>query len=353
MVVKNEAPRIRTTLESARGTVDSWVVLDTGSTDGTVGIVDQFLCENGGGPGLFIVDKFAGYAPARNHAFKLHEENPNPACWTLTLSSDETLHGGDALRSFLASYTGPETAFNVELHTEGATCLSARVRHTGSDWWYEGAVHEQLVDRVAQRDATSLPTIPGVYIEHHATDPERRLRRMRDFDVPALTREIDDPATEPARRAQSVALLAQTYDALAAAGGERSAHDAVLALGYYGWRAEMGGDEGQVEFARLHFLDVANRIGLYEWEEMNRRLGGFLAKYPRRPEAHLMLAAHTARRNVSAAMDSAMAAAQVAADVKGKPAQGMPVDPSCEWKAWQLVAECARALGDVGRMREA
>lgn len=357
LAVRNEAASVLRTLESARGAVDSWLALDTGSTDDTRKIVGRFLIENAGGPGLFV-EPFTDYAAIRNRAFALLAVHPNPAHWSLSLSADETLHGGAALRSFLAAYDGPDTAFNVRLLTEGASCLSARVRRTGSHWWYEGAVHEQLVDRVAQRDATSLPTIPGVYIEHRATDPERRLRRLREFDVPALTREIDDPAAEPARRAQSVALLAQTHEALASAGGEQGRHHAVLALGYYAW-ASMGGDPAQVEHAQLHFLDVANRLGIFEWEEMNRRLGAFLARNPRRPEVHLMLAAHTAKRPGAvlhaawAALESGLIAAQIAEAARGAPANGMPTDPTCEWKAWHLVAECARVIGDEWRMRDA
>ena len=39
MIVKNEAPVIRRYIESVRPLIDSWVIVDTGSTDGTQDII--------------------------------------------------------------------------------------------------------------------------------------------------------------------------------------------------------------------------------------------------------------------------------------------------------------------------
>ena len=46
MIVKNEAPVIRRCLDSVRSLIDYWVIVDTGSTDGTQDIVCNVL----GGP---------------------------------------------------------------------------------------------------------------------------------------------------------------------------------------------------------------------------------------------------------------------------------------------------------------
>ena len=43
MIVKNEAPVIRRCLDSVRSLIDTWVIVDTGSSDGTQQIIRELL----------------------------------------------------------------------------------------------------------------------------------------------------------------------------------------------------------------------------------------------------------------------------------------------------------------------
>ena len=68
MIVKNEAPVIRRCLDSARPLIDRWVIVDTGSTDGTQDIVRQALADL---PGVLHERPWRDFAHNRSEALAL------------------------------------------------------------------------------------------------------------------------------------------------------------------------------------------------------------------------------------------------------------------------------------------
>lgn len=81
MIVKNEADALGACLESVRDIVGEIVVLDTGSTDRTVAIAEEF----GARVGHFVWNQ--DFAAARNEALKLVTKD-----WVLVLDADEKLN---------------------------------------------------------------------------------------------------------------------------------------------------------------------------------------------------------------------------------------------------------------------
>ncbi len=80
MIVKNEAENLPNCLESVRDVVDEMVILDTGSTDATIAIAEQFGA---------IVQQLPwpnDFAIARNHAMRYVSGD-----WVLVLDADEVL----------------------------------------------------------------------------------------------------------------------------------------------------------------------------------------------------------------------------------------------------------------------
>ncbi len=180
MIVRNESAVIARCLASVRPFIDSWAIIDTGSTDGTQAITREALR---GIPGELVEREWTDFATARNQARAL-------ACgradYLLFIDADEEL-----------KVTG-------ERHwPAGAQLYSCPVVHTAfgmfarwflarddADWTWKGVVHERIE-----------PSLSGVALHESAVmilshldgargrDPNRYLR-----DAEALIAALDsDP----------------------------------------------------------------------------------------------------------------------------------------------------------------
>lgn len=144
IIVHNEERNIERCIKSLQGVADEIVIVDSGSTDGTVDI-----CQSCGVRP--VSHEWVGYAQQKNFANDLATGD-----WLLSLDADEAL--SDELRSSLVSLkqTGMESGTVYEV---------ARLTNFGGHWvrhcgWYpdarvrlwqrgkarwEGSVHEQLM----------------------------------------------------------------------------------------------------------------------------------------------------------------------------------------------------------------
>ncbi len=79
LIVRNEADRIRPCLEALRGWADEIVILDSGSSDGTVAICREYTDH------VFETD-WPGFGPQKQRALELAQSD-----WVLSLDADEVL----------------------------------------------------------------------------------------------------------------------------------------------------------------------------------------------------------------------------------------------------------------------
>ena len=81
LMVKNEETVMRATLQPfVDGGVDSFFIFDTGSTDNTIEVTEQFFAEHGITQGYIAQEPFIDFATSRNRALDLaHERFPNAA----------------------------------------------------------------------------------------------------------------------------------------------------------------------------------------------------------------------------------------------------------------------------------
>src|SRR3954470_18971390 len=85
MIVKDEAHVIRRCLDSVRPLIDSWVIVDTGSTDGTQDVIREHL---GDLPGTLMERPWVDFAHNRTEALDYAR---GAADYTFVIDADEVL----------------------------------------------------------------------------------------------------------------------------------------------------------------------------------------------------------------------------------------------------------------------
>lgn len=87
-IVRNESANVNRLLDSLDGVIDEFVIVDTGSTDNTVE-----LLENHPIPGIVLQREFDNFGNARTHAWKMCVKHAT-ADWVLLLDADMVWVGG-------------------------------------------------------------------------------------------------------------------------------------------------------------------------------------------------------------------------------------------------------------------
>lgn len=362
-IFKNEAGNIRRTLESVRPYVDRWSILDTGSTDGTQEIIREVMS---GVPGVLVEEPFVDFATSRNRVLQIEATQECPASFSLMLSGDEVLVGGEALTSFLAAFVDePQQrgAYSVTMRSGPRQWPFVRVHRTGGGWVYRGKVHEQLV---GPNNETSSLVIPGVEVIHSPSDPERRVKRLREYDLPTLTKVVEDESIPLELRARSIYFLAETHAALAkecgppVPGGAALTHN-MTAMSLFFRFAQLAEDPShpayephKVAYAVFMFYHIADTTRLYRPRELAERLDALVnsgTEAAKMPEIHFLLAKQFVDIDARLVTPAALRAAKVAREARANPTN-IVSDVRIEWMSLHLAHLCAKQMGQVERAKD-
>jgi glycosyltransferase involved in cell wall biosynthesis len=242
MIVRNEAPVIRRCLASVLPIIDYWVIVDTGSTDGTQQIVAECLA---GVPGELFERPWVGFAHNRTEAIGLARGRGR---YALVVDADELVETSD---EFSKDSLTADAYLVVANHT-GMTYLRQQILRNDLPWRYEGVLHEEAVCEQSRRVeiASGIRMLAG-HAGARARDPTT-FRRDALLLETALLSEPDNT--------RYVYYLAQAY---------RDAGDFELAMRYYRRRSEMGGSKDEIwvslyMIARIHEYTRAPRAKLVE-----------------------------------------------------------------------------------------
>ncbi len=197
MIVRDEAHNLAQWLPQARSYVDEMVVVDTGSSDGTVSLLEEV------GARVIHVTWEDNFSHARNRG--LDEVRSD---WVLVLDADERLAMADWKR--IASFLTHDdvVAYDVQIKnyhalddlTDFDLMRSYRLFRNNHEIRYEGAVHNQIaasIERAALHTGRRVE-IADLVVHHYgyALTPEAmRIKRERIYRMlqQTLAAHPDDP----------------------------------------------------------------------------------------------------------------------------------------------------------------
>lgn len=270
MIVKNENQVIRRCLASVIRLIDYWVIVDTGSTDGTQKTIRDYLQKI---PGELHERPWVHFAHNRNEALSLAR---NRGDYLLLIDADEQLQYSPSFtmpnltKDFYVSVV--EADGGVRIHRE--LLVNNRL-----SWTWTGVVHEAIICPHAK----SYEILRNVI--NRASQDGRRSGDLQKFlkDAEILRQALrDDP-----QNSRNMFYLAFSCDV----GGQYGA-----ALENYQNRALMGGSEEEVFYSLYRIAWLQEQLGKDADTIVDSYSKAFLAR-PSRAEPLFFLANFHIRKN--------------------------------------------------------
>ncbi|MEO8855643.1 MAG: glycosyltransferase [Burkholderiaceae bacterium] len=320
MIVRDEAHVLRRCLSSTLPFIDRWVIVDTGSTDGTQALVRDVMQ---GVPGALHERPWHNFAHNRNEALQLAR---GEAEYLFFIDADETLCLPDGfVRPGLRA-----DGYQLRCDYAGTSYLRSALVATRLPWRWNGVVHESL----SSDGGAELATLegPSILVRHEGA-------RSRD----------------PATYANDARLLAaelaahpgDTRSAFYLAQSHRDAGALEQSIAAYRHRATMGGWDEEVWYSLYQIARLEERRAAPPPTIVDAYLAAYALR-PTRAEPLVELARHCRERSQFALAH--LFASRAAA--MARPADLLFVeDAAYRWRALDELAIAAFYAGqrDEGR----
>ncbi len=249
MIVRNEAHIIRETLESVEPYISSWVIVDTGSDDGTQDLISNHMARHGISGELYE-RPWRNFGLNRTEALELAQGHGD---YIWVIDADDAVVGTVDFGQLGADL------YELRHRSPYGTFWVPRLFRDGSPARYQGVVHEfvtcdgPLVTARLEGDYH----IESRRLGARNLDQQKKYARDRDLLLAELERNPED--------ARSVFYLAQSYCDLAITKGDQA--DYVNARKWYERRIEMGGWEEEVYYAKFTIAEIMPKLGA-PWPEV-------------------------------------------------------------------------------------
>ncbi len=320
MIVRNEAHIVHEVLEAVAPFITSWVIVDTGSDDGTQEAIRTRMRELGI-PGELHERPWRNFGHNRSEALALAQGHGD---YIWVMDADDTIVGIPDFSDLSA---------DVYMLRYGAefSYWRRQLFRDGVRWRYEGVVHEYAVCD----DPTDEKRLEGeYYIESRRLggrnlDPEK-YARDRDLLLAEVERNPDD--------SRSAFYLAQSYFDLGDFAGARE---------WYARRAGMGGWDEEIYYALFRVAESMSLLGA-PWPEVQ---DAYLRAWEARPTRAEPLHAIARRYRIDQRYQLGYLFAERAADIP------LPSDDAlfvgADIYAWRALDEQAICAFWIGKHLEA
>jgi glycosyltransferase involved in cell wall biosynthesis len=264
MIVKNERHVIERCLASIKPVISYWVIVDTGSADGTQDAIRDYLRDI---PGELVERPWVDFAHNRSEALSYAKGKTD---YLIMIDADEVL-------AFAKGFEWPELVedgYRIETRFGGLSYQRIQIVKNTGDWHYQGVVHEHITSNTPKSigvlpDVVNLPSRDGA----RSADPNK-------FKRDALT--LEKALLEDPDNSRYVFYLAQSY---------RDAGEYDTALKHYQRRVHMQGAPEEVWYSLYQAALMQLLLG-ESWEKVLHALLGAYAYGPDRAEPFYRIATY-------------------------------------------------------------
>ncbi|MEU8523308.1 glycosyltransferase [Streptomyces sp. NPDC048577] len=255
MIVKDEAPVIRRCLESVRPLIDTWVILDTGSTDGTQDLIREVYRDL---PGSLHQSPWKGYGVSRSEAIDLAR---GKADYLLFIDADDMMEMEPGFRMPRLTHE----AYRIALRHGPIIHWRPAMVSSRLPWRYVGVLHEYIecgrTYSIETLEGANIRTLSG---GSRLQKEGQRQKYLRDAST------LEKALIEEPDNFRYVFYLGQSW---------RDAGELQKAMAAYDRRAAMGGFPEEEFCAHLNAARLASRLECPETEVISR----FLRAHESRP----------------------------------------------------------------------
>ena len=203
IMVKNAGPQFEQMLLDNMPFFDKWTILDTGSTDQTIDIINRVLV--GKKKGELFQEPFINFRDSRNRCLEL----AGKSCKFITMLDDTYVIEGN-LRDFLNEVRGDQcsNSFTLYIQSDDTIYGSNRIIKSESELRYMHKIHEVISDK--NNINIVIPKEVSIINDRRFDYMEKRTMERKSLDLKLLFEEVDENPHDP----RAYYYLAQTYNQL-------------------------------------------------------------------------------------------------------------------------------------------